>query len=70
MALGLTISRDQATTSQQRLDAALYELACSVNALRNAQGTGYGRAFPATVSDLETRAAVESMGVVAERLLA
>jgi hypothetical protein len=70
MALGLNITRDQAKTAQQRLDAALYELACAVNALRNAEGTGHGRPFPATVSDLEARAAVESMGVVAERLLA
>jgi hypothetical protein len=70
MALGLTISRDQATTAQQRMDAALYELRCSVNALRKAEGTGHGRPFPATISDLEARAAVESMGVVAERLLA
>ncbi len=70
MALGLTITRDHATTAQQRLDAALYELGCSVNALRNAEGTGHGRPFPSNVSVLEARAAVESMGVVAERLLA
>src|SRR5437016_3864403 len=70
MALGLTITRDQATTAAYRIDAALYELACSVNALRNSQGTGHGRPFPTSVSDVEARAAVESMGVVAERLLA
>jgi len=70
MALGLTITRDDAKTARDRMDAALYELACSVNALRNADGTGHGRPFPATVSDLEARAAVESMGVVAQRLLA
>lgn len=69
MALGFCIDKTQAVSPQQRLDAALFELGCSANALRNAQGTGHGRAFPATVSDYEARAAIESMGVVAERML-
>jgi len=70
MALGLTIARDKATKAQERIDAAFYELACSVNALRNAQGTGHGRPFPVDVSEAESRAAIEAMGVVAERMLA
>ncbi len=70
MALGLTMARDKATTPQQRIDSALYDLGCSVNALRNAEGTGHGRPFPPSVADGEARAAIESMGVIAERLLA
>jgi hypothetical protein len=69
MALGLPVAATSGMAPQQRLDAALYELACSVNALRNSQGTGHGRAFPAAVSDKEARVAIECMGVVAERLL-
>jgi hypothetical protein len=70
MALGLTFDRSQARAPQERVDAALYELACGVNALRNTQGTGHGRPFLPTVTPAEARTAVESMGVVAERLLA
>lgn len=69
MALGLCIDKSCAQGPQSRLDAALYELACSVNSLRNAQGTGHGRPFPPTVSDDEARVAVESMGTIADRML-
>lgn len=70
MALNLCIAKDKATTPQQRLEAALFELGCAVNVLRNAEGTGHGRPFLPTVTDQEARAAIESMGVVAERMLA
>lgn len=56
-------------TTQRRVDAALYETACAVNALRNSQGTGHGRPFPPSVTDAEARVAIECMGVVSERLL-
>jgi len=69
MALGLPVAREQAKAPQQRIDVALYELACGVNALRNSDGTGHGRPFLPTVSEKEARTAIESMGVVAERLL-
>lgn len=69
MAVGLCVDKSAAQRPQDRVDAALYELACGVNALRNAQGTGHGRPFPATVSPEEARVAVESMGAVADRLL-
>lgn len=70
LALGFSISKDASSTPQQRLEAALYELGCAANALRNAEGTGHGRPFPATVTDREARSAIEGMGVVAERMLA
>jgi hypothetical protein len=70
MALGFSVSKDVASTPQQRLEAALYELGCAANALRNAEGTGHGRPFPATVTDHDARSAIEGMGVVAERMLA
>ncbi|MBP3983762.1 abortive infection family protein [Pseudoxanthomonas helianthi] len=69
IALGLCIEKSAARSPQERVDAALYELACGVNALRNAQGIGHGRPFPSTVSPDEARIAVESMGAVADRLL-
>jgi hypothetical protein len=69
MAFGLCIDAPQALAPQQRVDAALYDLACAVNALRNAQGTGHGRPFPPSVSDDEARTAIESTSVICERLL-
>jgi Abortive infection C-terminus len=56
-------------TEQERFDLALYDLACAVNKLRNRQGTGHGRPFVATVTDEVARSAVQSMGIIAGRLL-
>jgi hypothetical protein len=70
LALNFCIAKDKASTPQQRLEAALFELGCSVNALRNTQGTGHGRPFLPTITEHEARAAIESMGILAERMLA
>lgn len=69
MAVGLPISASPGDSAQLRIDASLYQTACAVNSLRNAQGAGHGRAFPPSVTDAEARVAVECMGVVAERIL-
>jgi hypothetical protein len=47
----------------------MYELACAINQLRNKEGTGHGRPWLPSVTELESRTAIESMGVIAERLL-
>jgi hypothetical protein len=54
---------------QCRLQRALYEAGCAVNALRNKQGTGHGRPWLPSVSDGEARAAIQLMGIVAGFLL-
>ncbi len=54
---------------QRRFERAMYDLACAVNALRNKQGTGHGRPWLPSVTTPEAKAAVESMGVIAERML-
>lgn len=59
----------QGEPPQVKLQRALYEAACSVNALRNKQGTGHGRPWLPTVSDAEARAAVQIIGIVAGFLL-
>jgi hypothetical protein len=56
-------------TAQEQMDVALYDLACAINRLRNREGTGHGRPFLVTVTDEQARIAVESMGLVAGRLL-
>lgn len=53
----------------KRVERAIYELACAINQLRNKQGTGHGRPWLPTVTTNEARMAVESMGIIAERLL-
>lgn len=54
---------------QLRLQRSLYEAGCSVNALRNKQGTGHGRPWLPTVTDAEARAAIQLIGIVAGFLL-
>jgi hypothetical protein len=56
-------------TAQEQLDVALYDLACAVNRLRNREGTGHGRPFLSSVTPVQARSAVQSMGLVAARLL-
>jgi len=72
-ALGLATTQTQQQAGeppQLRLQRALYEAGCSVNALRNKQGTGHGRPWLSSVSDSDARAAIQLMGIVAGFLLA
>jgi Abortive infection C-terminus len=55
---------------QCRLERALYEAGCSINALRNKQGTGHGRPWLPSVTDHQARAAVQLIGIVSGFLLA
>jgi hypothetical protein len=69
---GLATSNDQPRPGEpvtKRVERAMYELACSINSLRNKQGTGHGRPWLPTVTDAEAKMAVETMGVISERLL-
>jgi hypothetical protein len=72
VALALATPQDlvqQGESPNRRIERAMYELACGINQLRNKQGTGHGRPWLPTVTDSEARMAIESMGVIAERLL-
>lgn len=66
---GLCAVKKTNPTEHEQFDLALYELACAVNRLRNRQGTGHGRPFLAAISDEQARSAVQSMGIIAGRLL-
>lgn len=52
-----------------RLERSLYETACSINNLRNKQGTGHGRPWVPDLRGAEARAAVEFIGAISELLL-
>ena len=55
--------------AQKRVQRAAYEVACSLNALRNKQGTGHGRPWDSSVTPSEARFAIESMGSIASLML-
>ncbi len=70
--LGLATPHDAVPPNElptKRIERAMFELACGINQLRNKQGTGHGRPWLPAVTDAQARFAVESMGVIAERLL-
>ncbi len=70
MALGMAIPNDGSGEAPlQRLDRALYEAGCAINTLRNKEGTGHGRPWSTSLSDNDARVAVETMGIIAERML-
>lgn len=69
VAVGLCAVKKPDATAQEQMDLALFNLACAVNRLRNRQGTGHGRPFITTITAGQARAAVQSMGLIAARLL-
>lgn len=69
VAAGLSAVKKPSPTPQEQMDLALYDLACAVNRLRNREGTGHGRPFLTTITQAQARTAVQSMGLVAARLL-
>lgn len=72
IALGLATTHDPAKAGERperKLERALFEAACAVNALRNKDGTGHGRPFLPTLSDGDARTAAQTIGVVAAMLI-
>lgn len=55
--------------AQKRVERAAYEIACSLNALRNKQGTGHGRPWDSNLTPSQARFAIESMGNIASLML-
>lgn len=72
IALGMATPEARSTPGeppQRRLQRALYESGCAVNALRNRAGTGHGRPWLPNVTPAEARTAAEVIGMVSEHLL-
>ena len=55
--------------AHRRLERAMYEAGCAVNSLRNKQGTGHGRPWVAGVTEVQARASIQLMGIIASFLL-
>ncbi len=51
------------------LEQCLWLLGCTVNRLRNAEGTGHGRPFLPRVTDRQAAVAIQAMGLVSQLLL-
>ena len=63
------LRKQLSTDPIERFHQCVYLLAVVANDMRNAQGTGHGRPFPATVSARDARAATQAMGLVSGLLL-
>lgn len=50
----------------KRYEKSLYELGCSVNAIRNKEGTGHGRPFFPNISQEEASNAIQAIGIIAD----
>jgi hypothetical protein len=54
---------------QRKAERAMFQLACALNTMRNKVGTGHGRPWLPQITDVEGKAAVQSMGTIAEWML-
>ncbi len=54
---------------QKEVERAMYALACSINHLRNKEGTGHGHPWLTSVTEAQAKRAVAMMGIIAETLL-
>ena len=71
-ALGLSTSAEKEQSDEhprKNMERKMYDLACSINRLRNKQGTGHGRPWLPDVSDDEAKASIEIIGIISERML-
>ena len=70
-ALGMTAQTPASAklSPQSRLENTMYEMACSINALRNQEGSGHGRPWLPQLTAVEAKASVEFIGVILEVLL-
>jgi hypothetical protein len=72
VALDFATPQDPVTPNekpQRQLERAMYETACSINRLRNKEGTGHGRPWLSSVTESEAKVAIELIGAIAERML-
>lgn len=60
----------QGESPVRAMERGLFVTALGVNRIRNKQGSGHGRPWLPTLTDAETKAAIESVGTVASYLLA
>jgi len=52
-----------------RMERAMFEMACSINKLRNKEGSGHGKPWLPDLKPSEAKAAIEFIGMISELLL-
>jgi len=71
-ALGLSTTAHNEESGEhpgKNMERKMYDLACSINRLRNKQGTGHGRPWLPDLNYDEAKAAIEFIGIISERML-
>jgi hypothetical protein len=71
-ALGLATPVDKEKSEEhprRNMERKMYDLACSINKLRNKQGTGHGRPWLPDLTNDEAQASIELIGAISERML-
>lgn len=72
------ICLDMATSQSKKIDGEhprkeiernLFDIACSINRLRNKQGTGHGRPWLSDISASEAMESIQMMGIIADKML-
>lgn len=72
VAVGFVTSNDPIKPGElahKRVERAAFDLACALNAMRNKEGTGHGRAWLSSVTPSQARFSIESMGNIASLML-
>ncbi len=54
---------------RKEIERNLYDLACSINRLRNKQGTGHGRPWIPDLKDDESKEAIRFIGLISDKML-
>ncbi|MCK5724082.1 MAG: abortive infection family protein [Gammaproteobacteria bacterium] len=70
--LGMATSQDKKGESEhprKEIERNLYDLACSINRLRNKQGTGHGRPWIPDLKDDEAKEAIQLIGLISDKML-
>lgn len=71
-ALGMATTADKKENGEhprKNMERRMYDLACSINRLRNKQGTGHGRPWLPDLTHDEAKASIEFIGTISERML-
>ena len=72
IALGMATSQDKKIEGEhprKDIERNLYDLACSINRLRNKQGTGHGRPWIPDLTDDEAKETIHLIGLISDKML-
>jgi hypothetical protein len=62
-------AKEPGESAIRRYELSLFELGCSINGLRNKEGTGHGRPFLPSISDDDAHSAAQAIGIVSDYML-